>query len=101
MVPDQTGCVQEGVGSPGVDQRVDGDERLAWNQKVHQQRKVTWGGVGEGDGKRESAAQLGPYWLGRSFFGREETSKVALGDWVMGGGGTDVHGLGNGPWKGG
>ena len=101
MVLAQKGRVQEGVGRARVNQSRNGDRRLAGDEDMNQQGKVTWGGVGKGDGKREGAAQPRLYWLGRSFFGREEVSKVVLGDWVMGGGGTGVQGPGNGPWKGG
>ena len=77
----------EGVERARVDQSLDGDRRLAGDEDVNQQGEVTWGGEGERDGKREGAAQPGPYWLGRSFFGREEGSKVV---WGVKGGGTDV-----------
>ena len=68
--------IQEGVRRTRVDQRLDGDRRLAGHEYVDQQGKVTGNGVGEGYRKRKVASQPGPYWLGCPFFGREEVSKV-------------------------
>ena len=56
MVLAQKGRVQEGVGRARVNQSRNGDRRLAGDEDMNQQGKVTWGGVGKGDGKREGAA---------------------------------------------
>lgn len=70
MVLDQNTGVQEGIGSSRVDQRSNGDGRLADDEEVNTKCKVTRGGIGKGGGERESTAQPGPYWLGGAFFGR-------------------------------
>ena len=96
----QEGGIQEGIRRPRVDQRLDGDRRLAGHEDVDQQGKVARGGTGKRGRRRGSAAQPGPYWLGWPFFGKEEVSKVVWGDGGKKGGGTGVQGPGKGPWKG-
>ena len=97
----QKGWIQKGVRRTRVDQRLNGNRRLAGNKDVDQQGEVTGGGVGERDRKRKSAAQplAGTiiFWKGGCVIG----SVGGRGDWGMGGGGADVQGPGNGPWKGG
>ena len=92
----QEGWVQEGVRRTRVDQRLNGNRRLAGDEDVDQQGEIARNGVGEGNRKRKRASRPGPYWLGCPFFGRE-VSKVVWGDGVMGGGGADVQGPGNSP----
>ena len=70
VIANQDGGIEEAIGGSGVDQRLDGDWRLAQNEEVDQKRKVTRGGKGEGGlGKGKGAAQPGSYWLGWEFFG--------------------------------
>ena len=70
VIANQDGGIEEAIGGSEVDQRLDGDWRLAQNEEVDHKRKVTRGGKGEGGlGKGKGAAQLGSYWLGWEFFG--------------------------------
>ena len=94
----QEGRIHERIGRTRVDQSLDGNRRLAWNEYVDQQGKMARGGKGKGGRKRRSASQPGPYWLGCPFFGREEVSKVVWGDWGKKGAGTGIQGPGKGPW---
>ena len=45
----QEGGIEEGVGRTRVDQRLNGNRRLAGDEDVDQQGKVTGNGVGEGN----------------------------------------------------
>ena len=57
MIANQDGGIEEAIGGSGVDQRLNGDWRLAQNEEVDQKRKVTRGGKGEGGlGKGKGAA---------------------------------------------
>ena len=64
--------VQKRIGGPGVDQSGERDGRPAGNQELDEKDQVTGGGEREWGGRKESAAQPGPYWLGESCFGRGE-----------------------------
>ena len=46
----QDGGVEEAIKSTGVDQRRNGDRRLARDKEMHPENKVTRGGMGEGGG---------------------------------------------------
>ena len=46
----QDGGVQEAVRRSGVDQGLDGDGRLTWDNQVHDEAKMARGGGGEGGG---------------------------------------------------
>ena len=70
MVLGEDRRVQKRIGGPGVDQRGDREGRMTRNEELDEQDQVTGNGEREWAGRRESAAQPGPYWLGGSFFGR-------------------------------
>ena len=61
MIADEDGGVNEAIRGARIDQRLDGNRRLAGNKEVNQKRKVTRGGVWEGGGKGEGATQPGSY----------------------------------------
>ena len=85
----QKGWIQKRVRRTRVDQRLDGNRRLTGHEYVDQQGEMARNGVGEGNRKRKSASQPGPYWLVCPFFGRE-VSKGVWGEGVIGGEGTGV-----------
>ena len=57
----QEGWIEKGVGRTRVDQRLDGNRRLIGHEYVDQQGEMTRDGVREGNRKRKSASQPGPY----------------------------------------
>ena len=64
----QDGGVQEAVRGPRIDQRLDGNWRLARYEKMNKKGKMAGSGERERGGKGKGAAQPGSYWLGLDFF---------------------------------
>ena len=91
--------IQEGIGRTRVDQRLDGNRRLAGHEDVDQQSEMARDGERKGGRKRRSASQPGPYWLGCPFFGREEVSKGVGGDGGKKGGGPASRDPGKAPGR--
>ena len=93
VMANQDGGIEEAIRGTRVDQRGDGDRRLARDHQVNHKGKVARGGEGKGGGKRKGTAQPGSNWLGREFFdgsgaGREAAAAAASAadgpNWVWG-----------------
>ena len=73
IVLEKEGRVQKFFGSAGVDEDRHRDGKLAREEDVYGKGQVARGGAGgglrEGEGEWEHAAEPGPYWLGREFPG--------------------------------
>ena len=101
VIANHDGGIEEAIGGFGVDQRLNGDWRLAQNEEVDQKRKVTRGGKGEGEGCRPARlllAGVGVFWLvsGSGSGGGGGGSRSCGG----GGGGIRVWEKIPGSWKG-
>ena len=88
----QDGEVQEAVRRARVDEGLNGNRRLAWDEQMDQEGQMAGESGGEGGGGNRTA-QPGSYWLGGSFFG---TTEVWVLTWGLG---RTAQGPGNGPWK--
>ena len=73
----QDGGVQEAVRGSRVDQRLDGDGRLTWDEKVNKKSKMAGGGGRKRVGKGKRTSQPGSYWLGWEFFDSAATAAEA------------------------
>ena len=89
LMLDQDGGVKEAFRRAKVNEGFNRDGRLARDQKMDQESKVTGEKWGKGGGGNRTT-QPGSYWLGRSFFGTEEVG-------VLGWGGITAQGPGKGP----
>ena len=69
MLP-QKGGDQKSARGIGIEQGQDRDGEKTRNEDVNGKGKVTGGGEGKGMREGKHSSQLGPYWLGREFFGR-------------------------------
>ena len=90
----EDGGIHEAVRGTGVEESLHRDRRLPRDQELDGESQVTGDGGGDERGGNRTA-QLGSYWLGKSFFG---TSEVGVPKWGLG---TTAQGPGKGPWKGG
>ena len=81
VVFEEEGRFKEVAGSAGVDEGQHRDGKMARDEDVDGKGQVARGGKGggvrEGGGEWEHAAQPGPYWLGREFSGWIVTGGVA------------------------